>query len=114
MHELSIACSLVDVAQENFPGPGRIVSMSVRVGALSGVVPEALSFVFPVATQGTPAEGAQLELELVPALGLCPECGYQGSLQEIFEACPACAAWPMQVTGGRELQLVQMEVDDDV
>lgn len=114
MHELSIAHSLVEIAQENLPGPGRILLIKVRVGVLSGVVEDSLAFVFPVAAQGTPAEGARLELETVPAMGVCEQCGYQGELAELFVACPDCEAWPLQVTGGRDLVLYQMEVEEDV
>ncbi len=66
MHELSIAMSLVDAVCEQLPQLGtdiEVRAVRVRVGALSGVVPEALSFAFDVATEATAIAGARLDIE---------------------------------------------------
>jgi hydrogenase nickel incorporation protein HypA/HybF len=65
VHELSIAESLVDVLAEEAArhGAGKILSVRIRVGRLSGIVGDALCFSFDVAAQGTVAEGAQLVIE---------------------------------------------------
>jgi hydrogenase nickel incorporation protein HypA/HybF len=65
MHELSIALSLVDAICEELPRLGSVCvqSVRIRVGALSGVVPDALSFAFEVAADGSPIAGARLDIE---------------------------------------------------
>ena len=65
MHELSIALSLVDAIAEELPNLGsvRVIAARVRIGALSGVAPEALSFAFDVATDGSPIAGSSIEIE---------------------------------------------------
>jgi hydrogenase nickel incorporation protein HypA/HybF len=65
MHELSIAMSLMDAIIEELPilGDVTVVAAHVRVGALSGVVPEALSFAFEVATDGSPLAGTSISIE---------------------------------------------------
>lgn len=66
MHELSIAMSLVDAVCEELPRLGdrvSIRSVRVRVGPLSGVVPDALAFAFDVAAAESPLAGARLEIE---------------------------------------------------
>ena len=69
MHELSIAMSLVDCICEELPqvgGDARLLAVRVRVGALSGVVPEALSFAFEVAASESPLAGIALDIEQTP------------------------------------------------
>ena len=68
MHELSIAMSLVDTICEELPKLGAVVvrAVHVRVGALSGVVPDALTFAFDVAADGSPIAGARLDVEGTP------------------------------------------------
>ncbi len=68
MHELSIAISLVDAVCDELPRLGDRVSVRrvlVRIGPLSGVVPDALQFAFDVAAEGTPIAGAYLDVEEV-------------------------------------------------
>src|SRR4051794_25002965 len=68
MHELSIAMSLVDAICEELPSLGavRVRAVRVRVGALSGVVGQALAFSFDVASEDSPIAGARLEIEDTP------------------------------------------------
>jgi hydrogenase nickel incorporation protein HypA/HybF len=69
MHELSIAMSLVDCVCEELPRVGpdvRLVSVRVRVGALSGVVREALAFAFDVAASDSGLAGVPLDIEETP------------------------------------------------
>jgi len=65
MHELSIAMSLVDAICDELPKLGSVTvrSVRIRVGALSGVVPDALTFAFDVAADGSPIAGARLDVE---------------------------------------------------
>ncbi|HHN78875.1 MAG TPA: hydrogenase maturation nickel metallochaperone HypA, partial [Phycisphaerales bacterium] len=78
MHELSIATSLVSLvgdALESAGATGTVETVRVKVGALSGVVIEALEFAWDVAAEGTCCEGARLGIERVPAVVRCGECG---------------------------------------
>jgi hydrogenase nickel incorporation protein HypA/HybF len=66
VHELSIALSLLEAVCEELPRLGEGVtvrSVRVRIGPLSGVVPEALSFAFEVAAAESAIAGARLEIE---------------------------------------------------
>jgi hydrogenase nickel incorporation protein HypA/HybF len=70
MHELSIALNLIDAICEELPRIGDRVSVRsvrVRIGPLSGVVPDALAFAFEVAAGDSPIAGARLDIE--PAAG---------------------------------------------
>ena len=65
MHELSIMQSALSLAldQARQAGAARVHTIRLRIGALSGVVPDALEFAFEALTPGTLAEGAQLAIE---------------------------------------------------
>ena len=78
MHELGIADSILDaVRAEAAKRPGvRVAKVCVRVGALSGVVPDALSFGFECLVQGTDLEPLALVIENVPRRQRCPHCDF--------------------------------------
>src|SRR5213075_1457625 len=92
MHELSIMESaltmVLDRARES--GARRVHSVRLRIGALSGVVPEALAFVFEALTPGTLAEGAQLLIDPVPARFWCGDCRKEFQSNDLFAECPEC------------------------
>src|SRR4051812_28889213 len=76
MHEVSIAQSLVDlVAEQVAPTPQVMVrAVRVRIGALSGVVPEALQSAWAVAARRTVAAGAALRIEPQAVTLWCEAC----------------------------------------
>jgi hydrogenase nickel incorporation protein HypA/HybF len=120
MHELALSRAIVDAALQH--AGGRVVTtVRVRLGALRQAVPESLCFYFGIVARETRCEGAQLELETVPALLRCPRCGREwdpappplveheappvGALPAIPSfGCPQCGA------GGEALQGDQLEV----
>jgi hydrogenase nickel incorporation protein HypA/HybF len=113
MHELSIAIALVDAAATKAEELGATVSaVHVRIGALSGVVADALAFSYEVATAETPLAGTRLLIEEVGVTVACPACGGEPrptSVQSL--CCPDCGA-PAMVVTGRELELYALEVDE--
>ena len=76
MHELSIAMSIVDLVQDEVAARGdvRVDAVHLKLGALSGVVQDALVFSYQMACLETPLEGSRLVIEEVPILIHCPEC----------------------------------------
>jgi hydrogenase nickel incorporation protein HypA/HybF len=64
MHELSIAASIVEIAtEEAAKHGGRVEIVYLKLGAMSGVVKDALLFSWDLACVETPIEGAKLEVE---------------------------------------------------
>ncbi|GAB4222032.1 MAG: hydrogenase maturation nickel metallochaperone HypA [Acidobacteriota bacterium] len=113
MHELSIAISLVEQLERaaRREGAERVTAVRLVVGGLSGVEREPLEFCFPMAARGTLLEGARLEIEEVPPRVRCPACGAEetGGPAPVA-ACPRCGAAPVEILGGRELRVREMEV----
>lgn len=117
MHELSIALSVVDAASDAVRDAGEdraIESVRIRVGALSGVVVEALHFAWDVAAAGTRCQGSRLEIEAVPARVHCPACDRESELASPHRfRCGHCGEPAGDIVGGRELDLVSLELADD-
>ncbi|WP_424862555.1 hydrogenase maturation nickel metallochaperone HypA [Streptomyces sp. MMS24-I29] len=108
MHELSITQGIVEAVCERADGrPVRAVR--VRVGILTAVVPEAMRFCFDLTTAGTAAEDALLEIDHVPGRAHCRACETDFLLNDLVLLCP-CGSSDVDVTSGRELQIVSMRV----
>ena len=112
MHELSIMESALNLAldQAREHGAVRIHALRLRIGALSGVVPEALEFAFEALTAGTPAEGAKLIIDQVPARFWCPTCVSEFQAEDLFAECPVCKRPSGDLRAGREMELASMEI----
>ena len=73
MHELSIAMSIVEMAQEEALQRGvQVNAVHLKLGALSGVVKEALLSSYEMACDDTPLRGSRLVIEDVPVVIFCP------------------------------------------
>lgn len=113
MHELSIAQSIIeqieDVARKE--KAVRVASVSLAIGALSGVERESLEFVFPMAAEGTIAEGAALVIEDVPATLKCHACQAESDARMPLLTCGKCGSSDVDVSGGRDLVVKSVELE---
>lgn len=112
MHEVAIMQSAVETAleQARLAGASRVAVIRLRVGSLAGVAPEALEFACTEVTRGTPAEGARLEIENVPAMAWCAVCQREFPCDDYFAECPRCRTECLELRRGRELQLSSLEI----
>ena len=75
MHEMALTQSLVEAVCEHAAGR-RVHSVKLEVGALCAVVPDAMTFCFELATEGTVADGARLDVDIRPGTARCATaCG---------------------------------------
>jgi hydrogenase nickel incorporation protein HypA/HybF len=113
MHEVSIALSLLDIAEKycTKEGYGGIESISVKIGKASGVMSEALLFAFDAVKIGTIAEKAHLIIDEIPVTGFCKNCNKNFSVKETYVlCCPKCGDNSFRLETGRELDITEMEV----
>lgn len=108
MHEMAITQSVVDAVCEHAAGR-RVHSVKVEVGALCAVVPDAMQFCFELATEGTVADGAVLDLNVRAGAAHCRGCGRRFELHDPILLCP-CGSADVEVVAGRELKILSMEV----
>lgn len=113
MHELSIMQSALNQAlsEARRAGAARVHQIRLRIGVLSGVVPDALRFAFEAIAPGTAAEGAALEIEEVPARFWCAPCRREFVSANFYSECPDCGVPSGNLRAGREMELCSMEVD---
>ncbi len=117
MHEMSIAASLLAIVREELErhDGARLTRVCVKYGRLSQLVPDSLTFAWEVLTKGTPLEQSVLELEEVPLLVACSDCGLEFQPEEgqlLLMPCPACGEdLGHKVLSGKEMYLDHIEVD---
>jgi hydrogenase nickel incorporation protein HypA/HybF len=79
VHELSICSAIASIATEH--AAGRAVSaVHLRVGHLRQVVPETLVYSWDLVVDGTALAGSVLDIEHVPAVIVCRDCGARSTL----------------------------------
>ena len=111
MHELSIAESVVRIASRQADGR-RVTKVQMKVGYLRQVVPSALTFGFGLLAEGTPVEGAELEMEQVPAEGKCRACGVKSTLGSLPLQCAGCGGFDLEILKGEELMVESLELEE--
>jgi len=113
MHELSIAMSMIEMATDELKkhDAERVNALYLKLGALSGVVKDALLFSWEIACQGTPLDGARLEIEEIPVIVFCANCQSEKKLNLINSFfCPECNAPATEILQGKELEVTALEI----
>jgi hydrogenase nickel incorporation protein HypA/HybF len=111
MHELSITQGIIEICVDH-AGGRRVRSVTVEIGELSSVVPQAVEFCFEACSQGTLLEGATVNIIRVPGSGHCMDCDLETPLAAIFGACKHCGSFHVAIRAGEEMRVSEIEVDD--
>ena len=115
MHELSIAMSIVEMAQEETEQRGdvRIEAVHLKLGALSGVAKEALLSSYEMACEDTPLQGSRLVVEDVPVAVFCPSCRARRPVSSIqLFCCAECGTPTPEIVQGKEIEVVALEIQE--
>jgi hydrogenase nickel incorporation protein HypA/HybF len=115
MHESSLAINIIDIAQTQCRERGckSVDSVTVRLGKASGVLPESLEFAFNALKENTIASSAKLLFEIVPVGGTCRSCKKEFAAHDApyVLACPYCGSTEFEITKGREMEIVSLEIN---
>ena len=113
MHELSLACSLVEEAEKVLTAEqaGRAVRITVGVGKLSGVEIDAFEFAFPMAAKGSRLEAAELVVHDLPICVQCRVCEKESNPDFPRCVCSHCGSEDIELLGGREFNIESMEIE---
>lgn len=112
MHEMSLAESVLQIAEDTARSNGgsRISLVLLEIGRLAGVEIEALRFCFEAASRESLAAGAELVIEQPDGQAWCMPCGETVRLSKLADPCPRCGSHQLQVTGGNELKVREIEI----
>lgn len=113
MHEVGITRSLVEIAEEHVrtAGHSKVLSVSVDIGDLSGVVAEAVEFCFDAVVRGTLLEGSRLIINRIPGAMRCRDCQEEFPADNYTLECPQCGGFLLDFTQGKELRMTELEVE---
>ena len=114
MHELSIAMSIVEMAEEEAQshGASKVQAVHLRLGVFSGVVKDALLASYDLACASTVLEGSKLIIEEVQVEIQCPICEAARRVDSIqLLRCPECGTLSSEVVRGKEIEVIALEID---
>lgn len=109
MHELSIAQSMIELVEEAASGR-RVRRVTVEIGALAGVMSEAVAFCFDIVAEGTLAQGAALDITDISAVMRCDACGTEFEPSSEIAGC-RCGSYRLTRLRGYEIKVKSIELD---
>lgn len=112
MHEMSLAESVREIVDETARtnGARRVSAVRLEIGKLAQVELDAIRFAFEVVTRGSLAEAARLEIVETDGSAWCMRCTKPVTIARRGDACPSCAGYQLQVTGGDRMRVMEIEV----
>ncbi len=110
MHELGVLIEIVkqveQIAAEN--EVDQIESLVLQIGELSSMIPHYLKKLYPAAVEGTVLEDSTLQIEVIPANGLCKDCRKVFHLITEKGACPHCRSKRFELLSGKEFMIKEI------
>lgn len=112
MHELSIALSIVDIAEQEVKKneAKEVVEIELEIGKLSGIEPYALDFAWDQAIINTVLEKAERKTQYIEARATCQDCGNEFNIENLYDECPVCKSYMKELKCGRELRVKSLTV----
>jgi hydrogenase nickel incorporation protein HypA/HybF len=113
MHEMSIAEGILQLIEDTARQQNvrRVSAVYVEIGRLSSVEVESLRFCFDMVIKDSIVDGARLEIIDLPGVGWCGDCNQSVPMDDKLGGCPRCGGSRMQVTGGTEMRVKELEVE---
>ena len=111
MHEMALAEGILAVVLDAAEGQ-KVRRIGLQVGRLQMVVPDSLQFSFQLISDGTPAAEAVVEMEEIPVLLRCKECGKETEVNNPPFNCGHCNAFEIEVVSGDQLIVDSVELEN--
>jgi hydrogenase nickel incorporation protein HypA/HybF len=114
MHELSVAQEILVIVNQYVPDPkpNSVKSVKVKIGKLSNILTDSLTFCFEAITSDTPLNGAKLEVIETPVKIICNSCNKESEIEPLVFACPVCGNNQIKIISGTELRVDEIELFD--
>ncbi|MES9874970.1 MAG: hydrogenase maturation nickel metallochaperone HypA [Candidatus Sedimenticola sp. 6PFRAG7] len=109
---MSLCEGILQVLEDNAKEQGysKVKTVWLEIGELSGVEIEAMRFGFDAVMRNSLADGAKLEIIRLPGQAWCMQCAKNVVVKQRFDECPDCGSYQLQVTGGDEMRIKELEV----
>ncbi len=113
MHEMSLCEGVLKVLEEQalVQQFTKVKTVWLEIGKLSSVEIEAMRFGFDMVMKDSLADGARLEIIDVPGEAWCMQCMKPIAIKQRYDGCPECGSYQLQVTGGEEMRIKELEVE---
>ncbi len=114
MHEVSLAGEILRIVEDAAAKQGccRVAEVRIEAGALAGVDVQALRFALEAIAPQTCLMGAKLRIDEPPGTARCEQCGCDVEIDTCHQPCPRCNHYPLTITGGNELRVIDIGVVD--
>lgn len=114
MHEMSVAQNILEIVREHVSSDDgkNVHTIKLKIGELSGVVPDSLLFCFDIIKNDSLFKNAVLNVEYVPITAMCKSCNKISQLEYGVFICPICYGNDIELITGNELNIVEIEMDD--
>ncbi len=115
MHELGIAQDILEIVKQAVPEgqESAVRRIRIRVGQLSGIVPDSLEFCFQAIAGDTAMPQAGLAIEQIPTIFQCRKCSHRFEVSDFEFLCPACQSSDLEMVSGKELDIVEIEMAEE-
>lgn len=115
MHEMSLAQSIVEIVENVSKQNGNkpVVSITLKIGELSGVEIQSLMQSFKIAALDTVMENATINIESPEGTAWCMLCAKTVPLHKIGDACPECGGFQLKINGGNEFRVSELELKNE-
>ncbi|RLA23725.1 MAG: hydrogenase maturation nickel metallochaperone HypA [Gammaproteobacteria bacterium] len=113
MHEMSLCEGILQVleAESKTQSFKRVKTVTLEIGELSSIEVEAMIFSYDVVTRNTLADGSKLCIVNTTGTAWCMKCSKEVNIKKRFDECPDCGSYQLQVTGGEEMKIKELEVE---
>lgn len=115
MHEMSLAQNIFEILGDQLGGKRTLLTVTVTIGPLAGIAPDALSFAVPEVAETMGFGRPELIVCEDPGRASCADCGAAYALQDAFAVCPECGSIARHIEGGDRFTLDSVEIagEDD-
>lgn len=112
MHELALCRSISTIVERSRAGR-KVAVVELDIGQLRQVVPQTLAYCWNLVVQGTSLDASRLEINHLPGVLLCRECGSRTELDELpILKCNSCASTAVDIVSGEEFMVRSLVLED--
>ena len=110
MHEIGVLFEIVKSVEQfaNENDVEKIEKLVLQIGELSSMIPKYLKNLYPAAVEGTILDRSQLEIEVLPANGLCKDCNKVFNVVIDKGICPNCDTKNWELLSGKEFYIKEI------